>query len=324
VQTRGPMKVLVTGCAGFIGRAVARRLLDDGDEVVGLDNLGPYYDPALKRARVADLAGSPRLAFHVGDLEEYDRLERLVAEVDAVVHLAAQPGVRHSLRDPFVYERSNLKGLLHVLEAVRRRSPSPRLVWASSSSVYGGNTKVPFAETDRVDDPLSLYAATKRAGELMAHTYRHVFGLRSVGLRFFTVYGPWGRPDMAYWKFCEALLEDRPIEVYGSTAASRDMTYIDDIVDGVVAAVRRPVEDEVLNLGDSAPVSLEQLIGTVEAATGRKARRLELPAQPGDVETTYADIRRAGEVLGYAPKVRLEEGIARFVAWYGEWRSKGR
>jgi UDP-glucuronate 4-epimerase len=324
VQTRGPMKVLVTGCAGFIGRAVARRLLDDGDEVVGLDNLGPYYDPALKRARMADLAGRPRLAFHVGDLEEYDRLERLVAEVDAVVHLAAQPGVRHSLRDPFVYERSNLKGLLHVLEAVRRRSPSPRLVWASSSSVYGGNTKVPFAETDRVDDPVSLYAATKRAGELMAHTYRHVFGLRSVGLRFFTVYGPWGRPDMAYWRFCEALLEDRPIEVYGSTTASRDMTYIDDVVDGVLAAVRRPVEDEVLNLGDSAPVSLEQLIGTVEAATGRKARRLELPAQPGDVETTYADIRRAGEVLGYAPKVRLEEGIARFVAWYGEWRSRGR
>jgi UDP-glucuronate 4-epimerase len=184
---------------------------------------------------------------------------------------------------------------------------------------------VPFAEVDRVDDPISLYAATKRAGELLAHSYRRLFGLPAVGLRFFTVYGPWGRPDMAYWKFAEALLDDRPIEVYGSTAASRDMTYIDDIVDGVAAAVRRPVTDELLNLGDAEPVTLERLIGAVERAVGRTARRVALPAQPGDVETTFADVARAGEVLGYAPKVRLEEGLPRFVEWLREWRrSRGR
>ena len=296
------MRILITGAAGFIGHGVACRLLDEGDEVVGLDNLTPYYDPALKRARLRDLEGRPGFVFRVGDLADFETLVRLLDGVDVVVHLAAQPGVRHALRDPFTYERTNVGGMLHVLEAVRRRSPPPRLVWASSSSVYGGNRRVPFAETDRVDDPLSLYAATKRAGELLAHSYRHLFGLPAVGLRFFTVYGPWGRPDMAYWKFAEALLEGRPIEVYGSTAASRDMTYIDDIVDGVVAAVRRPVTDELLNLGDAEPVTLERLIATVERAVGRTARRVALSAQPGDVETTFADIARSGEVLGYSPR----------------------
>ena len=314
------MRILITGAAGFIGHGVACRLLDEGDEVVGLDNLTPYYDPALKRARLRDLEGRPGFVFRVGDLADFETLVRLLDGVDVVVHLAAQPGVRHALRDPFTYERTNVGGMLHVLEAVRRRSPPPRLVWASSSSVYGGNRRVPFAETDRVDDPLSLYAATKRAGELLAHSYRHLFGLPAVGLRFFTVYGPWGRPDMAYWKFAEALLEGRPIEVYGSTAASRDMTYIDDIVDGVVAAVRRPVTDELLNLGDAEPVTLERLIATVERAVGRTARRVALSAQPGDVETTFADIARSGEVLGYSPKVRLDEGIPRFVEWLQGWR----
>ncbi len=317
------MRILVTGCAGFVGHHVTRRLLADGDQVVGLDNLNPYYSPTLKRARIDALPDRSRLQFHVLDLEDFEPLERLVAGVDAVVHLAAQPGVRHGLVDPFVYERSNVRGTLHVLEAVRRRSPAPRLVWASSSSVYGGNTKVPFSETDRVDDPSSLYAATKRAGELLAHSYRHLFGLDAVALRFFTVYGPWGRPDMAYWKFTEALFDDRPIEVYGSTEASRDMTYIDDVVDGVVAAVRRPVGDEVLNLGGAEPVTLERLIGTVERAMGRTARRLERPAQLGDVEHTFADVERAGRALGYAPRVRLDEGIARFVEWYRWWRARG-
>ncbi|MBI5501130.1 MAG: GDP-mannose 4,6-dehydratase [Deltaproteobacteria bacterium] len=316
------MRVLITGCAGFIGHGVARRLLGDGHEVVGLDNLTPYYSPALKRARLADLGGLRGFAFHVVDVADFEGLERLLDGVDVVVHLAAQPGVRYSLRDPFVYERTNVAGLLHVLEAVHRRSPPPRLVWASSSSVYGGNRTVPFSETDRVDDPLSLYAATKRAGELLAHSYRHLYGLPAVGLRFFTVYGPWGRPDMAYWRFTEALLEDRPIEIYGSTAASRDMTYIDDIVDGVVAAVLRPVTDEILNLGDAEPVTLERLIGTIERAVGRAARRIELPAQPGDVEATFADVRRAGEVLGYAPRVRLDEGISRFVDWFKGWSGR--
>ena len=322
MQTRRTMRVLITGAAGFIGHGVACRLLDEGDEVVGLDNLTPYYDPALKRARLRELEGRPGFVFRVGDLADFETIERLLDGVDVVVHLAAQPGVRHALRDPFTYERTNVGGMLHVLEAVRRRSPPPRLVWASSSSVYGGNRRVPFAETDRVDDPVSLYAATKRAGELIAHSYRHLFGLPAVGLRFFTVYGPWGRPDMAYWKFAEALLDDRPIEVFGSTAASRDMTYIDDVVDGVVAAVHRPVTDELLNLGDATPVTLERLIATVEHAVGRTARRIALPAQPGDVETTFADIARSGEVLGYAPKVRLDEGILRFVEWLKKWRGE--
>ncbi|MBN1773495.1 MAG: NAD-dependent epimerase/dehydratase family protein [Deltaproteobacteria bacterium] len=315
------MKVLVTGCAGFVGYHVARRLLADGDAVVGLDNLGPYYDPALKRARVAALRAAGPLEFHVGDLAEFELLRALAADVDVVVHLAAQPGVRHALVDPFSYERSNLLGMLDVLEVVRRRTPPPRLVWASSSSVYGGNVRTPFAETDRVDDPVSLYAATKRAGELMVHSYRHLFGLQALGLRFFTVYGPWGRPDMAYWRFAEALFDDRPLELYGDTAASRDMTYIDDVVDGVVAAVRRPVPDELLNLGNAEPIPLERLVETVERAVGRTGRRLSGPAQPGDVATTFADLERSKAALGYEPRVRLEEGIARFVEWYRWWRS---
>jgi UDP-glucuronate 4-epimerase len=316
------MRILVTGCAGFVGYHVTRRLLADGDHVVGLDNLNPYYSPTLKRARIDALPDRSRLQFHVHDLEDFDPLERLVAGVEAVVHLAAQPGVRHSLIDPFVYERSNVRGTLHVLEAVRRRSPAPRLVWASSSSVYGGNTKVPFCETDRVDDPSSLYAATKRAGELIAHTYRHLYGLDATALRFFTVYGPWGRPDMAYWKFTEALHDGHAIEIFGSTEASRDMTYIDDVVEGVVAAVRRPVRDEVFNLGDAEPVTLERLIGTIERAMGRTAQRIARPAQPGDVEHTFADVERAGRALGYAPRVRLDEGIGRFVEWYRWWRGR--
>jgi UDP-glucuronate 4-epimerase len=315
------MKVLVTGCAGFIGYHVARRLAAEGDTVVGLDHLGPYYDPRLKRARVDELRRAGRVEFHVGDLAEFERLRSLAADVDVVVHLAAQPGVRHALDDPFCYERSNLLGLLHVLEVVRRRSPPPRLVWASSSSVYGGNTRTPFAETDRVDDPLSLYAATKRAGELLAHSYRRLFGLSTLGLRFFTVYGPWGRPDMAYWKFTEALWDDRPLELYGDTGASRDMTYIDDVVDGVVAAVRRPVADELLNLGNAEPIPLARLVGAVERAVGKTAQRVAAPPQPGDVATTCADLTQARAALGYEPRVRLEDGLARFVDWYRWWRS---
>lgn len=315
------MKILVTGCAGFIGYHVARRLLGEGDAVVGLDSLEPYYDPALKRARIAALRDAGPLEFHVADLADFERLRALAADVDLVLHLAAQPGVRHALLDPFAYQRSNLLGLLHVLEVVRRRSPPPRLVWASSSSVYGGNERVPFAETDRVDDPVSLYAATKRAGELMVHSYRRLFGLEAVGLRFFTVYGPWGRPDMAYWRFAEALLDDRPLEIYGDASASRDMTYIDDVVDGVVAAVRRPVSDEVLNLGNAEPIPLERLVAAVERAVGRTGRRIAAPAQPGDVVVTFADLARAEAALGYRPRVRLEEGIVRFVEWYRWWRS---
>jgi UDP-glucuronate 4-epimerase len=315
------MKVLVTGAAGFIGFHVARRLLGEGCGVVGVDDLNGYYAPSLKRARLARLDPIPGFAFHPVDLEHLEPIERLAADVDVVVHLAAQAGVRFALRDPFVYERANLRGLLNVLEAVRRRSPPPRLVWASSSSVYGGNAKVPFAEDDRVDDPVSLYAATKRAGELIVHAYRGLFGLDAVGLRFFTVYGPWGRPDMAYWIFTEAMLEGHAIPVHGDPSDSRDMTFIDDVVDGVAAAVRRPAGAEILNLGNATPVTLESLIGSIERCLGVTARRETLPAQPGDVPATFADIARAGALLGYAPKVGLDEGIRRFVAWMRWYRA---
>ncbi len=317
------MRLLVTGCAGFIGFHVTRRLLDAGDDVVGLDNLNAYYPPALKRARLARLAGERRFDFHEADLIDRDRVAVPADGADAIVHLAAQAGVRYGLDEPFAYQRSNLEGHLSVLEAARRCATPPRVIWASSSSVYGGNAKVPFSEDDRVDDPVSLYAATKRAGELMAHSYRGLFGLDIVALRLFTVYGPWGRPDMAYWRFTEAIEDGRPIELFGPLDAGRDMTFIDDVVDGIVACIRRPVPHETINLGNSEPVALERLVDLVERATGKHAQRIRRPAQPGDVPITFADIRRARETLGYDPKVKAEEGIARFVEWYRRYRERG-
>ncbi len=315
------MIVLVTGAAGFIGRAVCERLLARGDDVVGLDNFNAYYDPALKAARVATLAAQPRFRMVEGDIAEAGLVEALVAEIGCrrVVHLAAQAGVRYSIEHPFAYQRSNLAGHLAVLEACRHAPGFEHLVYASSSSVYGQRPlDTAFREDDPVDAPVSLYAATKRAGELMSTSYATLFGLPQSGLRFFTVYGPWGRPDMAYFSFTEKILAGQPIEVFGDGQMARDFTYIDDIVDGVVGTLDRPPvagENRILNVGDNRPVGLLDMIATLERALGREAKKVMRPMQPGDVRCTFANIDRLAALTGYAPKVDLQEGIERFVAW---------
>jgi UDP-glucuronate 4-epimerase len=313
-----PSRVLITGAAGFIGHWTARALLDRGHAVVGLDNFNPYYDPALKRARAALLAD--RCPVLEADIADAAALEKVLDRhpVDQVCHLAAQAGVRYSLENPLAYESSNNLGTLNLLELCRRRGIKS-FVYASSSSVYGGNTKVPFAVGDPVDKPISLYAATKRANELTAHVYHHLYGLHCTGLRFFTVYGPWGRPDMALFKFTKAILEGRPIDVYNHGKMRRDFTYITDIVDGVVAALEKNYPHEIFNLGDAHPAELLHFIGVLEKALGREAKKNLLPMQPGDVPVTAADIGASREKLGFAPKVRLEEGIPRFTAWYREY-----
>ncbi len=315
------MSVLVTGAAGFIGRAVCERLLDRGERVVGLDNFNSYYDPALKTARVATLAGRPGFRMVEGDIAEPALVAGLVAREGCrrVVHLAAQAGVRYSIDHPFAYERSNLGGHLAVLEACRHAPDFEHLVYASSSSVYGHRPlDVAFREDEPADAPVSLYAATKRAGELMSTAYAALYGLPQSGLRFFTVYGPWGRPDMAYFSFTEKILAGQPIEVFGEGKMARDFTYIDDIVDGVVGTLDRPPAagtNRILNIGDNRPVGLLDMIGLLERALGREARKIILPMQPGDVRCTFADIGRIAALTGYAPKVDLAEGLQRFVAW---------
>ena len=316
------MKVLVTGSAGFIGYHVAKALLAEGHEVVGLDNFNDYYAVSLKEARNAqllrrrgyfpvraDLCDSPT----VGNLFRNHRF-------DVVCHLAAQAGVRYSIEHPFVYQRANLEGFLNILEACRHAAV-PRLVYASSSSVYGGNEKLPFSEADPVDHPISLYAATKKANELMAHTYTHLYGLQSVGLRFFTVYGPWGRPDMAMWTFTEAILRDRPIQVFNHGNMRRDFTFIEDIVAGVRSALFAGGLDryEVLNLGNHRPEHLMDVIRTLAAALGKEPQMEMLPMQPGDVPATYADIELARRKLGFTPTTPIAVGIPKFVAWYREY-----
>jgi UDP-glucuronate 4-epimerase len=314
--------IIVTGAAGFIGRAVAQRLLERGEEVVGVDNLNAYYDPALKEARVATLSGRPGFQFERLDISDADAVSQLVRESGArrVVHLAAQAGVRYSLENPFSYEQANLKGHLSVLEACRHAPGFEHLVYASSSSVYGdrpGGGEA-FSEDDRVDRPASLYAATKRACELMSQAYASLYGLPQTGLRFFTVYGPWGRPDMAYFSFTRKILAGEPIEVYGEGRMARDFTFVDDIVDGVVGALDRPPgsENRILNIGDNRPVGLMAMISTLEAAVGVEARKIMRPMQPGDVTSTCADISRLQALTGYQPKVKLEEGLPKFVEWY--------
>ncbi len=313
------MKILVTGSAGFIGSHVCLALLDQGHEVVGIDTFNEYYPVALKRAREQRLvsrAGYRGLELDICRAEEL--LERVRTEsIECVCHLAAQAGVRYSIDHPFAYQTSNLEGFLSVLEACRHGGIQ-RLVYASSSSVYGGNTKTPFSENDPVDHPVSLYAATKKANELMAHTYTHLYGLQTVGLRFFTVYGPWGRPDMAYWLFTEAMLRGEPIKVFNHGDMRRDFTYIDDIVRGVTAALfaegLQPYE--VINLGNHQPEKLMDMIAMLGRALGIEPRMTMLPMQPGDVPTTFADVDKARRLLGYEPTTSLEEGLRRFVAWY--------
>ncbi len=311
------MKVLVTGAAGFIGFHLVQRLLGRGDEVVGLDNLSDYYSVALKEARLAQVR-SDRFRFVRMDLADREALPALFAaeRFDAVVNLAAQAGVRYSVENPWAYVDSNVVGFLNVLECCRHY-PVRHLVYASSSSVYGGNEKTPFSEEDRVDDPVSLYAATKKSDELMAGCYAHLYGIPATGLRLFTVYGPWGRPDMSPMLFASAILAGQPIKVFNHGDMLRDFTYVDDIVEGMVRVLDRvPQKHEVFNIGCSKPVRLMDFISELERALGREAEKIMLPMQPGDVYQTYADTAKLERELGYKPGVMLREGVDRFVAWY--------
>ncbi len=314
---------LVTGAAGFIGFHTAKRLLDRGDAVVGLDSVNGYYDVSLKEARLALLA-HPNFRFVKMDLADREGMKRLfeTETFDAVIHLAAQAGVRYSLQNPHAYVDSNLVGFVNVLEGCRHAKIA-HLVYASSSSVYGANTKLPFSTEDEVDHPVSLYAATKKANELMAHTYSHLFGLPTTGLRFFTVYGPWGRPDMALFGFTKAILEGKPIDVYNQGKMKRDFTYVDDIVEGVIRVADRVPEPcatgaryKVYNIGNNEPVELERFIGVLEDALGVKAVKNYLPLQPGDVPATYADVDDLVRDVGFRPSTPIEVGVAKFVAWY--------
>lgn len=326
------MKVLVTGVAGFIGYFVARRLLADGETVYGIDNLNDYYDVSLKEGRLAQLLPYPSFSFARLDLADRAKMDALFKEqsFDRVIHLAAQAGVRYSLKNPYAYADSNLTGFIHILEGCRHMGVE-HLVYASSSSVYGANRKVPFVTTDNVDHPVSLYAATKRANEVMAHSYSHLYGLPTTGLRFFTVYGPWGRPDMAYFKFVDAIANDRPIQVYNHGKMQRDFTYIDDIVEGIVRVVQhlpQPIADaafntaapyKLYNIGNHSPVELMRFIEIIEQALGETAVKEMLPMQPGDVTTTYADVSVLSADVGFAPSTPLAVGIEKFVSWYQEY-----
>jgi UDP-glucuronate 4-epimerase len=334
-RTAGARPVLVTGTAGFIGFHVARALLDAGAVVVGIDNVNDYYDPGLKEARLRELAGHSRFTFHRMDLADRTATEALFAASRPVrvIHLAAQAGVRYSLANPHAYVDSNVTGFLNVLEGCRRNG-AEHLTFASSSSVYGANTVMPFSVHDNVDHPVSLYAASKKANELMAHAYSHLYELPATGLRFFTVYGPWGRPDMAYFAFTKAIIEDRPIKVFNKGRMRRDFTYIDDIVAGVLRAHERgatpnptwsgaqpdPASSRapyrLYNLGNGEPAELMHLIAVLEAALGRKAKLEMLPMQPGDVPATYADVDDLKRAIGFRPATPLEVGLVRFVEWY--------
>jgi len=320
------MAVLVTGAAGFIGFHVAAALARSGERVLGLDNLSSYYDVRLKEARLAELRKLPDFGFERLDIAEPGALAKLLArhqDIDRVVHLAAQAGVRYSLIEPRAYASANLAGHLEVLEACRGIAGLKHLVYASSSSVYGGNTKLPFSETDSVDTPQSLYAATKKADELMSHCYAHLYRLPLTMLRFFTVYGPWGRPDMAAWLFTGAILAGRPIRVFNHGDMHRDFTYIDDVVAGVLACLAKPPADtgvepphRIYNLGNHRSEELEHFVAVLERALGTPARRELLPMQPGDVPATYADIAAASRDFGFQPKTTIDEGLPKFVAWY--------
>ncbi|MBK8871496.1 MAG: NAD-dependent epimerase/dehydratase family protein [Elusimicrobia bacterium] len=312
--------VLVTGAAGFIGAWTARALVERGDRVIGLDNFNSYYDPRLKRDRVKALI--PGVPIRTVDMANGAALRRALRRdrVDKICHLGAQAGVRYSITHPLVYEKSNALGTLNMLEWARERGVGT-FVFASSSSVYGDNKKVPFSVDDRVDHPVSLYAATKRANELTAHVYHHLYGIHCTGLRFFTVYGPWGRPDMAYYSFTKAVLEGKPIDVFNHGRMKRDFTYISDIVSGVLAALDRNDSWGIYNLGNNQPVTLDRFIRAIEAATGIKARRRLRPHQPGDVVATWADIESSTRRLDYRPTVDIETGVRRFVDWYLDYCS---
>jgi UDP-glucuronate 4-epimerase len=330
------MAILVTGVAGFIGAAVAERLLARGEAVVGIDDFNDYYDPALKRARVARIDGEGNFALIEQDFADWEELEQALGghEIDRIVHLGAQAGVRYSLINPHVYARANLAGHLNLLEIARERGVT-HMVYASSSSVYGGNADFPFRVEDRVDRPVSLYAATKKADELMSESYAHLYRIPLTGLRFFTVYGPWGRPDMAAWIFTSKILAGEPIPVFNNGEMRRDFTYIDDIVTGVVAALDRPPADDgttkpggsitphaIYNIGNNHPEELGRLIDVIEQACGRTAVRDYRPMQSGDVVATGADITATTRDFGFKPTITITEGIPRFVEWFRRYTNR--
>ena len=327
------MTVLVTGAAGFIGYHVCEALLARGETVVGVDNLSPYYDVVLKRARLDRVAGHPAFSFVRADIADRDDFARALEGfdgIDRVVHLAAQAGVRYSLENPFAYVDTNVVGHLVILEYCRTLPALRHLVYASSSSVYGANSTLPFSADEPVDDPVSLYAATKRADELMGYSYAHLYGLPQTGLRFFTVYGPWGRPDMAMFIFTKAILSGAPIHLFNGGDMQRDFTYIDDIVAGTLAALDRAPEGKpaspphrIYNLGNSRAEPLMRVVALLEEALGRKAKTVPEPMQPGDVKETFADIDASVRDLGFSPATALDEGIGRFVEWYRSYHGEG-
>lgn len=334
------MKVLITGAAGFIGYHTADRLLREGHEIVGVDSLNDYYDVELKNNRLARLKGRPGFSFTRLDLEDTPGVEQLFRThaFDRVIHLAAQAGVRYSITNPHAYIQSNLVGFTNILEGCRHQGTA-HLIYASSSSVYGANAKMPFSESDAVDHPVSLYAATKKANELIAHTYSHLYGLPTTGLRFFTVYGPWGRPDMAYFSFTKKIMEGKPIDIYNHGEMRRDFTYIDDIVEGIVRLLNTiPAANagwdrmhpdpgtsyapyRVYNIGNNQPVELMHFVRTLESVLGRKADIRLLPMQDGDVVETYANIDALKAAVGFAPVTSIEDGLARFAEWYAAYYS---
>ena len=334
------MRVLVTGVAGFIGFHLAQRLLHEGWEVFGADNLNDYYDVSLKEARLGQIEPEPSFNFERLDLADGPRLQQFVAgcRPDAVVNLAAQAGVRYSIKNPLAYVNSNLVGFVNLLEACVLTGGIGHFVFASSSSVYGANTCVPYSVDDAVDHPISLYAATKKSNELIAHSYSHLYGLPVTGLRFFTVYGPWGRPDMGYFKFTDAIVRDQPIEIFNHGHMQRDFTYIDDVVEGILRVLEHPAECSVkkesggaylsdaryriYNLGNHQPVDLMNVVEIIERALGKKARKSFLPMQPGDVVCTYAQMDDVYQAVGFRPTTRIEEGLPRFVEWYSTYYSK--
>jgi UDP-glucuronate 4-epimerase len=314
--------VLVTGSAGFIGFHLSKKLLDLGYGVVGIDNLNPYYDVGLKKARLELLKPHEKFRFIKGDIQDLPTVQQLFEahNITRICNLAAQAGVRHSLKDPFSYQKSNIEGFLNLLEMARAFQVE-NFVYASSSSVYGKNKNNPYSVEDRVDNPISLYAATKKANELMAHAYSHLYDIPCTGLRFFTVYGPWGRPDMALFLFTDAILHNRPINIFNYGDMRRDFTYIDDIVAGTVSAIQRPAPYEIFNLGNADSTTLMDFIGEIELELGIKAEKNMLPMQPGDVAETSADITKSREMLGFSPKTPLKKGIRAFIAWYREYYS---
>ncbi|MBS0615617.1 MAG: NAD-dependent epimerase/dehydratase family protein [Verrucomicrobia bacterium] len=310
------MKIFITGIAGFVGFHLARTLRKRGNFVIGCDNFNNYYDPQLKRDRAAELA-KEGITLIESDIRNPPLLEKLILdhEITHFVHLAAQAGVRHSIKHPEQYVYSNLDGFVQVMEVVRRH-PHIKFIYASSSSVYGLNTKIPFAETDPTDRPASLYGATKKSNELIAHSYHHMFGVSVTGLRFFTVYGPWGRPDMAYFSFTNAILEGRTLQIYNQGQMKRDFTYVDDIIAGTIAAIDLGAPLEIFNLGNSQPEDVMSLVRIIEKLTGKQAQLEMLPVQPGEVPVTYADISKSQAALKFSPRTSLEQGLEKFLSWY--------